>query len=267
MLPSLFQYGFVVRGLEAGLVIALLAPIVGIFLVLRRYALIADTLAHVSLAGIAMGFLFGINPLISAVVATVLSSTAMEKLRASKSISGESALALFLSGSLALAVVLISVSRGFTTSLFNYLFGSLATVTQNDIVTIVVLAIVVATAIISLSKELLTITFDEEAARVSGVPTTRINMIFMALAAITISLAIPVVGILLISALLVIPVLTALQFRKGFWTTVGIAQVISVIAVIAGMITSFYFNLAPGGTIVLITIALFFFGRLFVRSK
>src|SRR5690606_15809725 len=119
---DLFDYGFVVRGLQAGLVIALVAPLIGIFLVLRRYSLIADTLSHVSFAGVAVGFLLGINPMLSAIGASVLSSVAIEKLRTSKKVYGESALSLFLSGSLAVAVVLISAHRGFTANLSNYLF-------------------------------------------------------------------------------------------------------------------------------------------------
>ena len=122
---NLFQYDFVVRGLIAGIIIAIVAPIIGIFLVLRRYSLIADTLSHVSLAGIALGLLLGLNPLLTAIGATTLSSIAIEKLRLSRKVYGESALALFLSGSLAVAVILISISHGFNSTLFNYLFGIL----------------------------------------------------------------------------------------------------------------------------------------------
>ena len=118
---NLFQYGFMIRALEAGLIIGAIAPLIGIFLVLRRYSLIADTLSHVSLAGVAIGLLLGINPLITAIGASVISSVAIEKLRLSKKVYGESALSIFLSGSLALAVVIISLAHGFSVDLFNYL--------------------------------------------------------------------------------------------------------------------------------------------------
>lgn len=254
---EILQYDFIIRGLEAGIIIALIAPILGIFLVLRRYSLIADTLSHVSLAGIAIGLLLKINPIITAIIATTLGSLAIEKLRLGKKVYGESALSIFLSGSLALAVILISLSHGFNTNLFNYLFGSIVTVSQGDIYIIIFLGIVVMLLLFSLYKELLYITFDEESAKVSGLPTRFINTIFILLAAVTIALAMPIIGVLLISALIVIPVVTALQFRKSFVKTILIAEVISVFSVVSGIFASFYLNLAAGGSIVLITLIIF----------
>ncbi len=255
---ELLQYDFIVRGLEAGIIISLIAPVIGIYLVLRRYSLIADTLAHVSLAGIAIGLLLNVNPLITAIIATVGSSAIIEKLRLTKKIYGESALAIFLSGSLALAVVLIGLSHGFNGTIFNYLFGSIATVSSFDVATVLGLGAVVLVVVGVLYKELLYITFDEESAQVSGIKTNTINTIFIILSAVTISLAIPIVGILLISALLVVPVITALQFKKSFLPTIFIAQTISLFSAVTGIFTSFYLNLAPGGTIVLITLLVFF---------
>lgn len=254
---ELFQYGFIVRGLEAGIVVALIAPLIGIFLVLRRYSLIADTLSHVSLAGVAIGLLLKINPFITAIITTVISSVAIERLRLSKKIYGESALAIFLSGSLALAIVLIGLAHGFNVDLFNYLFGSIATVKQSDIYIVSALGIVVCLAVIAFYKELVYITFDEESAQVSGIPARRINLLLIVLAALTVSLAIPIVGVLLISALIVIPVVTALQFRKGFKQTILIAEAISVFSVIAGIIIAYYLNLSSGGTIVLLSLGIF----------
>src|SRR5664279_1626286 len=138
---DLFQYGFIIRGFEAGIIIAVISPLIGIFLVLRRYSLIADTLSHVSLAGVAIGLLLKINPLITAIAAAVVSSVAIEKLRLSKRIYGESALSIFLSGSLALAIVIISLAHGFSVDLFNYLFGSIVTVKQSDVLIILVTGI------------------------------------------------------------------------------------------------------------------------------
>lgn len=254
---ELLQYGFVVRGLEAGIIVSLIAPLIGIFLVLRRYSLIADTLAHVSLAGIALGFLLNINPLFTALGITVLSSLGIERLRGKEGLYGESALALFLSGSLALATVLLSLGKGFNSGLFNYLFGSIVTVTQSDVYLIAALAVVVAMVIAAVYKELVYITFDEESARVSGIPVAWINRLLIVLAAITISLAIPVVGVLLIAALIVIPVVAALQLRQNFVRTLLYAEGISLFSVIVGMVTSFYLNLSTGGTIVLIMLGIF----------
>lgn len=260
---DLFQYGFIVRGLEVGILIGAIAPLIGIFLVLRRYSLIADTLSHVSLAGVAVGLLLQINPLITAIGAAVISSVAIERLRLSKRVYGESALSIFLSGSLALAIVLISLAHGFSVDLFNYLFGSIVTVKQSDVYIILGIGVLVLLAIFTFYKELTYITFDEEAAKVGGIPTRFINTLLIILAALTVSLAIPIVGILLISALIVIPVVTALQFRKSFFQTILYAEVVSLFSVVAGILSSFYLNIPAGGAIVLITLLLFVCSLLF----
>ena len=244
---------------------AFVAPLIGIFLVLRRYSLIADTLAHVSLAGIAIGLLFGLNPILTALGVTVVSSLGIERLRDTKRIYGESALALFLSGSLALAIVLLSLAKGFNTNLFSYLFGSIVTVTTTDVYTMGVLAIIVSVTLLLFYKELVYITFDEEAARVSGLPTKLINAVLIILAAFTVSLSIPVFGVLLIAALIVVPVVASLQLKKSFSETIFYAELISVLSVIAGIITSFYFNLSTGGTIVLVMLAVFLV--LFMKNR
>ncbi|MCX6739080.1 MAG: metal ABC transporter permease [Candidatus Parcubacteria bacterium] len=266
-LANLFQYGFIVRGLEAGIIVAIIGPLIGIFLVLRRYSLIADTLSHVSLAGIAAGLLLGWNPIITALGTTVVASLGIEKLRTSKKVYGESALALFLSGSLALAVVLLSLSHGLNANLFNYLFGSIVTVTVRDVWTIAILAVVVIAALAVFYKELVYVTFDEDAAKVSGVPTRFINTLLIVLAALAVSLSIPIVGVLLIAALIVIPVVTALQLKKGFTETIIWAEVISILSVVSGIFLSFYFDLSTGGTIVLLMLAVFAIILMLKRSN
>jgi zinc transport system permease protein len=254
---EIFQYGFILRALEAGLMVAFLAPLIGTFLVLRRYSLIADTLAHVSLAGVALGLLTGLSPIYTALGVTVGASLGIERLRTTKRIYGESALALFLSGSLALATVLLSLGKGFNANVFNFLFGSIVTVTARDVSTMAVLAVIVVVALSLFYKELVYISFDEDAAQVSGIPVQRINTLLMVLSAVTISLAIPVVGVLLIAALIVIPVISALLLRRSFAKTILLAEAISLVSVLAGIFASFYFNLATGGTIVLIMLGIF----------
>lgn len=262
---ELFQYGFMIRGLEVGIAIGLVAPLIGIFLVLRRYSLIADTLSHVSFAGVALGLLLGIHPLFTALGATVISSVLIERLRLSKKVYGESALSLFLSGSLALALVFISVGKGFSVNIFNYLFGSIVTVTQIDLYIIVGLALFVGFIIAAFYKELVYSTFDEESARVGGIPTGFLNTLFIMLSAIVISFAIPVVGILLISALIVIPVISSLQLGKSFFQTILFAQGISVCSVVGGIISSFYLHIPAGAAIVLI--AFLIFAAIFLSRK
>lgn len=257
MITDIFQYGFMIRALEAGVIIAFIAPLIGMFLVLRRYSLIADTLAHVSLAGIAAALLLGWNPILSALGATLAASFGIERLRNTKRVFGESALALFLSGSLAIATILISLGSGMRGNITNYLFGSIVTVTQNDVLIISILALVVGVAITLLYKELVYTSFDEESARAGGVPIQKINFALIALSALTVSLAIPIVGVLLISALVVIPPVTALLFRKNFLKTLLIAEAISLFSVISGIIVSFMLNISTGGTIVLIMLLIF----------
>lgn len=254
---EIFQYNFIVRGLEAGILIGLIAPLIGIFLVLRRYSLIADTLAHVSLAGVAVGLLLKINPLWSALGSSALSSLAIERLRTSKKIYGETALSIFLSGSLALAIVLIGLAHGFSVDLFSYLFGSIVTVQQTDVYIIFGLSILIALLILLFYKELVYISFDEEAATVSGLPVKLFNTLFILLTAIVISISIPIIGILLISALLVIPVITALQLKQSFKMTLFWAEIFSVFSVISGIFTSYFLDISSGGTIVLIMLVIF----------
>lgn len=254
---EIFNYGFIIRGLEAGIVAALICPLIGIFLVLRRYSLIADTLAHISLAGVALGLVLKINPLLTALVVSTISSIFIDRLRLTKKVYGESALAIFLSGSLALALILISAAKGFNVNLFNYLFGSLVTVKQADVWLVMILGIVVLGMVIAFFKELVFISFDEEAAQVSGIPVKALNTLFIIVAAITVTAMIPVVGILLVSSLIVIPSVTALQLKLSFIKTLIWAEVFSFISVIAGIFSSFYLNLSAGGSIVFASLIIF----------
>ena len=262
---ELFHYGFLSRAFIAGILIAIIAPLIGIFVVLRRFSLIADTLSHVSLAGVAFGLIAGINPLFTGMAAAVISSLAIEKLRVSKKVYGETALALFLSGGLALAVVLVSLGHGLSANLFSYLFGSIVTVRASDIGVIALLAGIIIILLFLFYKELVYMAFDEETARVNGVPTKWINMMFILLAAVTVALAIPIVGVLLISALMIIPVVTALQLKKSFKKTLLAAEVFSVVSVITGLLASWYLEISPGGAIVLTALGFFIVTSIITR--
>lgn len=253
-LTNMFHYAFMIRGLEAGVLVALVAPIIGIFLVLRRYSLIADTLSHVSLAGVALGLLMGVNPIISALFTSLVAAVGIERIRATRRIYGESSLALFMSGGLALAIVLISM-RASNANITSYLFGSIVTVTQSDVYLIAVVGLIVCAAVAALYKELVYVSFDEESAQVSGVPVALVNLALIFATALLVSIAIPVVGILLVSALVVIPVIAALQLKKNFFMTIVYAEAISVISVLLGIGISFYANIAASGAIVLIMLA------------
>ena len=254
---EIFQHEFMIRAFAAGTITAIIAPLIGTFLVVRRLSLMAETLAHVSLLGIAIGLFTNIQPVITATVTAVAASLGIEKIRTSKKIFGESALALFFSGSLAFASILISLSNGFNRSLFSFLFGSIATVSPLDLYLIAGLALIIGATLFFIYKELFLVSFDEELAQVSGLNARLINTILIVLAAITVSLSIRIVGVLLIGALMVIPVVTAMQVAKSFKQVLGYSVVISLLSVISGLFVSYYFDLASGGTIVTIALGLF----------
>lgn len=245
------------RALLAGAIIGTIAPLIGVFLVLRRLSLIADTLSHVALAGVAGGLLFRAHPLVGALVASVAGAIGIERLRVSGRLFGETALAIFLSGGFAVAVVLISLGNGFNTDLFSYLFGAITAVQPSDLALIAALGLVVLTALGTLHKELFAITFDEESARVQGVPVDAINLLLTVMTAVTVVVAMRIVGILLTSALMVIPAATALRIAASFRHTLIAAVACSLTAVALGMVASFYLDIAAGGAIVLVALVLF----------
>lgn len=256
-MPEILEHGFMQRALLAGVIIGSMAPVIGVFLVLRRLSLIADTLSHVALAGVAGGLLFHASPLAGALVASLLGAVGIERLRVSGRLFGEAALALFLSGGFAVAIVLISLADGFNVDLFSYLFGAITVVQPADLWVILALGLVVLGAVTALYKELFAITFDEESARVQGVAVDLLNLLLTGLAAVTVVVAMRIVGILLTSALMVIPAVTALRVAGSFRQTLLIAVSCSLFSVLAGMIVSYYFDVAAGGAIVLVALGLF----------
>lgn len=254
---EIFSYNFMVRAFAAGVAIGVIAPLIGTFLVAKRYSLIADSLAHVSLAGVGLGLLIGINPVLGALGVAVAAAFMIERLRAGGRLSGEMALAMFLSSGLAVAVVLIGVAGGVNADLFSYLFGSITTVRPVDLWIILPLAVIVVGLVVLLYKELAYVSFDDEQAKVSGLPTKLLNQSLVILAAVTVVLSLRIVGGLLIGALMVIPVAAALQLSRSLKQTIGYAIVFGLVAVVVGLFAAFYLNLAAGGAIVLMALLIF----------
>lgn len=254
---EIFQYQFMIRAFEAGLIIALIAPLIGNFLVVRRYSLIADTLSHVALSGVAIGLILGTQPVATTVVVTVLASLLIEWLRSQNKIPSEAVLAMFLPGGLALSIVLISIAHGFNANLFSYLFGSITTVKQEEVYLIAGLGLITLASVVFLYKKLLYTSFDEESARVSGLPVTVINVALIVLTAVTVSLSMRVVGVLLIGALMVIPVVTGMQIARSFIQSMYYSVFFALLAVTLGLFISYYFNLPAGGAIVLLSLFIF----------
>lgn len=254
---NIFQYSFIQHAFEAGIIIAIISPLVGTFLVAKKYSLLSDGLSHVALAGIAIGLLSGIYPIATAIVVAIIAGFIIETIRSKKLASGDTALAMFISGGLGLAIILMSIGNGFNVDLLSYLFGSITTVTTTDVYTTIIIGIITIIAIIGLYKHLLYVSFDEEAAKVSGIKTNLINYGLIIIASVTVVLSMRIVGALLIGALMVIPVAVATQFNKSFAKTILISVVVSLMSVVIGLLASYYFNLAAGGTIVVVSLLLF----------
>jgi zinc transport system permease protein len=264
---DIFQYEFMIRAFIAGIAIAVTAPLIGNFLVAKRFSLIADTLSHISLTGVALGLLTHTSPLAAAVLVTIVASVFIERLRVDKNISADAVLAMFLPGGLALSVILISLANGFNANLFSYLFGSISTVQTNDLWLIVTLAILTLSLVVFLYHQLFYTVFDEESATVKGINVGLMNALLVILTAITVSLAMRVVGALLVGALMVIPVTTSTQLARSFKQTLIMSVIFALASVILGLYLAFYFNLPAGGTIVLLALAFFASASLLPRLK
>ena len=254
---EILDFPFMQRAFAAGLMIALLASLSGSFLVLRRYSLLSETLAHVSLVGVAIGLLVGVNSLVMAVIVSLGAAWLIEYLRSVRGLYSDSILAIFLSGSLALAVVIVSLSGSFNASLFSYLFGSILSVSSQDLMIMGIAGAVSIVLIIAFFKELYFIAFDEEVAKVSGLRVMLLNFMLVSIIAVIIALSIRVVGTLLIGALMVMPPVSAIRFKMGFFHTTLLSIVIALVCVIAGLTLSFVFSLPSGAAIVLCLLGVF----------
>ena len=256
-MPEFLEYSFMHRAFVAGAITALICPAIGVFLVPRRLSLIADSLSHVALAGVALGLLIGVSPVVGALVVTVAGAVGMERLRSRGALQGDAALAVFLSGGFALAVVLISLARGFNADLFAILFGSILTVSPTDVWLIVALGAVVGATIGTFYRQLLAITLNEDLARTSGVPVMGLNLLLTVLTALTTVVAMRMVGVLLVSAMIVIPTLTGFELGRSFRQATLIAIVMALVSMTAGLIAAYHLRLAAGGAVVLTALVIF----------
>lgn len=266
-MPEWLQYAFMQRALVAAMLVGLAAPAVGTYLVQRRMALMGDGIGHVALTGVALGFLVGTAPVATAVVVAVLGAVAIEYVRSRGKASGDVALALLFYGGIATGVLLISMSAdGTSATLITYLFGSLTSTSSGDLVVIAVLAAVVLAVTLGLRRPLFAACQDEEHARVAGLPVARLNMLLAVMAAVTVAIAMRVVGSLLISALMVVPVATVQQLTRGFAATLYGALGLGVVVSLAGVVGSYYLDTPSGPSIVVLAILLFVLVAVLGRS-
>ncbi|REK77364.1 metal ABC transporter permease [Paenibacillus paeoniae] len=256
---------FFQRALIGGVLIGITAPLMGLFLVLRRLSMIGDTLSHVAIAGVALGYLIGVYPIAAGLVFAIAASFAIEKLRKAYKTYAELSLAIIMSGGIALASLLFTMGRSFM-DVNSYLFGSIYTLDGTDLYTIGAVTLVVLLVVGLQAKELFLLSFDEEAASVSGLPVRFYNVMISVLTALVISVAIKIVGALLVSALLTIPAACSLIIARSFKQSIVAVVVIGELAVIGGLMIAGVWNLAPGGTVVLLLIAILLLLLTFRRS-
>lgn len=245
-------YEFMQRAFWAGGLIGLIGPLLGVYLMLRRQVLMADTLSHVSLAGVALGSVLGWNPALSGFVVAVAGGLIIEQLRRSYRTYSELPVAIIMTSGLALAVVLMSLKQNLTKSFSSYLFGSIVAVSDTQLKLIALVAAAGLLYFIILRRPLYSLTFDEETAAISGVHTGWLSFSFAVLTGMTVAAAMPVVGVLLVSALIVLPASIALRMASGFTAAIIISISVGLTSVFSGLTASYYINTPPGGTIALI---------------
>lgn len=254
---SFWHYEFIQRAYLAGSLIGLLSAVLGLFLVLRQLSLIGDGLSHVSFGAIALAIFFGFYPFYLAVPIVIIASFFILKLSNKSKMYGDAAIGVVSAVGIAGGVILASLSNGFNVDLFSYLFGNILAISASELYLSLGLSIFVLLVIIFFYNDLLSSTFDETYAKISGIKTARLNFLLISLTAITVVLAIKMVGIMLISALLILPAVSALQVAKSFKIAILIASAVSILSVLLGVSLSFLANLPAGATIILVNFVIF----------
>jgi zinc transport system permease protein len=254
---SIFDSEFMRLAFATGAVVGVLAPAVGFFLVERRMSLIGDGIGHVAFAGVALGFLLGVSPVLTALVAALAGAVAIEWLRTQRRAAGDQALALVFYTGIAAGVVLISAAGSLDVDLFAFLFGSILTVTREDLILVTALGGVAIATIGLLYRALAAVVLDEEGARVAGVPIAPLNILLAVLTALTVALSMRIVGILLIAALMVLPVIAATRIAWSMRSTLLLSIAIGLGSVLGGLTVAYYADLPPGGTVVLVAAGAF----------
>lgn len=262
---EILTYEFMQRALIGGFIIGIATSLIGVFLVLKRLSLLGDSFAHASFGGIALGFVTGLNPMLTALVFVTLASLGIDKLVNKIKIYGESAIALILSFGMAFALILIGIADKMDYNIFSYLFGSILTISYIDILIAIIVLILICIFYYFNYKTLFYSAFNNEMAQIRNKKTKLINKLFIILSAITIVISIRAVGILLISALIVVPALIGLRLSDSFKKSIIISMIASVIGIYMGIFTAYFFDLPTGGTIVMSLLFLFILSLFFKK--
>ncbi|MBE3001650.1 metal ABC transporter permease [Nocardiopsis sp. HNM0947] len=257
-MTELWQYEFMQRALIAAVLVGLVTPVIGTFLVQRRLALLGDGIGHVALTGVALGVLTSTSPVLTAAIVSVVGAILIELVRVRTRTSGDVALALLFYGGIAGGVLLIGLAPGANNAtLTSFLFGSVSTVSEQDIWIVGALAVGVASVVAFYGRELFVLCQDEEVARAHGLPVRFLSVLLAVTAALTVVIGMQIVGVLMVSALMIVPVAAAQQLSKSFRVTMALAVGIGLVSSLAGLPTAYYADLAPGATIILLALALF----------
>ena len=251
---DIFQYAFMQRAFVVGILLAIIIPLIGVIVVLKRLSMIGDALSHTSLAGVALGMILGIHPIVGAVVVCIVAAFSIEAIRKALPRYAEISISIIMSVGIGLA----SILSGFVedSAAFNsFLFGSIIAITDTEVILAAIVTVIVVVTFILLYKELMFIIFDEQGAILAGVPVRKINFVITLLTAITVSVAARSVGALIVSSLMVIPVTCAMQVANSYKKTVIYSVLFALLFTIVGLFLSYYLNLKPGGTIVLTGVA------------
>ena len=265
MVFDILSFGFMQNAIISGIAISLICSTVGLFLVLRKYSLFGDALAHSAFGGVALGLFLGFYPLWAAYAVSILSALGLTKIRQKFDISGDAIVAILLSSGIAVGIVLISLSGGFSIDIFSFLFGSVLLVSTENVIGILGMCAAILIILIIGYKKFMYITFSEEQARVSGIRVEKLNYLLIAIAGITVVTSMQLVGVLLVSALFVIPNVTAMMFKRSFKQTIILSMSFSVFSTVAGILISYPLDIAPSGMVVLLAITLFI-GSLVMKS-
>ena len=259
----MFFYGFMQRAFQASFLISLIAPLLGLFLILRRQSLMADTLSHISLAGVALGLLIGVNPTWTNIVVVIIIAVLLEYLRIVYRTYSEISIAILMSAGMAVALVLMSLSdNGATLSINQFLFGSIVTISEQQIGMLSVLTLLIGFLYIVFQKPMYVLTFDEETAYTAGLPIKLMSVLFNVLTGVTIAIIMPIVGALLVSAVIVLPAAISLKLSKSFIGVILIGILIALIGSFSGLIASYELGTPPGASITLVLVILFGFATI-----
>ena len=274
MIDALLNFDFIRYSLISGLLIGFIAPLIGAFIVVRRLSLIADALSHVTLGGISFGmFLLTIipvfsviNPMWFGILFAVIGALLIEKLRTSFSNYQEIAIPIIMSAGIALSAIFISLADGFNQEIVGLLFRSISAVNISDLTTIIIITIIVLIFIVLFYKELFILSFDEEYSKVIGIPKW-IQFLFIVIVAMVISASMRVVGILLVSALITLPIAISMRITKGFKQLIVLSVILGELSVILGLIIAFYMNISPGGVIVVLLVLMLILTMIIQKLK